>query len=253
MKALPTLFSATALALAGIAAPASAHDVASGPVIGAASTLLTVSAEGRSTRTPNLATFSAGVTTQAKTASEALTANSADMNRVMAALKRAGIADRDIQTSNLSLNPIYQPQRPMPDGTYQPAEPTIIGYQVTNMLNIRQRDIAQSGRVIDTLVAAGINQINGPSFEVDKPDEALDEARVDAMKKARARADLYAKAAGLKVARILTITEGGGYYPQPPVIYAKSARADMASAPTPVSPGEMAMNANVSVAFELTP
>lgn len=254
MKALPFLSSAAALALAAIAAPASAHDVSSGPVIAPGNTLLTLSADGKSTRTPDLARFSAGVTSQGKTAGEALAANSADMNKVIAALKRAGIADRDIQTSNLSLNPIYQPQRPMPDGTYEPAEPRIIGYQVSNTVNVCQRDIAQFGRVIDTLVSAGANQVNGPSFEMDKPDEALDEARTEAMTKARKRAELYAKAAGLKVSRILTISESGGYYPQPPVMYAKAAMADMAqSAPTPVAPGEVSMNANVTVAFELTP
>jgi uncharacterized protein YggE len=253
MKALPFLSSA-ALALAAMAVPAHAHDVSSGPVIAPGNTLLTLSADGKSTRTPDLARFNAGVTSQGKTAAEALAANSASMNKVIAALKRAGIADRDIQTSNLNLNPIYQPQRPMPDGTYYPVEPTIIGYQVNNTVNVCQRDIAAFGKVIDTLVGAGANQVNGPSFEMEKPDEALDEARTEAMKKARARADLYARAAGLKVARILTISESGGYYPQPPVMYAKAAMADMAAAaPTPVAPGEVSMNANVTVAFELAP
>ena len=251
MKVLPALFSATALSLAAV--PASAHDVSSGPILGAGSTLLSVSAEGRTTRTPDLATFNAGVTSQGKTAAEALAANSADMNRVIAALKRAGIADRDVQTSNLNLNPIYQPQRPLPDGTYQPVEPKIIGYQVSNTVNVRQRDIASFGKVIDTLVSAGANQVNGPSFEMDKPDEALDEARMEAMKMARARAELYARAAGLKVVRILTISESGGYYPpQPRVMYAKAAM-DSAAAPTPVAPGEVSLNANVSVTFELAP
>ena len=244
-----------ALALAALAAPLAvqAHELSSGPVVAAGNTLLTLSAEGRSNRTPDLAVFSAGVTSQGKTASEALSANSADMNKVIAALKRAGIADRDIQTSNLSLNPIYQPQRPMPDGTVEPAQPKIIGYQVYNTVNVRQRNLAQFGRVLDTLVAAGANQINGPSFQMDDPDAATDEARIQAMKKARARANLYASAAGLKVVRILAISESGGYAPQPPVLYARTTMADGMEKSTPVAAGEVSLTSTVTVLFELAP
>ena len=215
-------------------------------------TLLTVSADGRSVRTPDLAVFTAGVTSQAKTAGAALTANAADMNRVVAALKRAGIADRDIQTSNLSLNPVYaQPVR-LPDGNYEQGEQKIVGYNVNNTVTVRQRKLSEFGRVIDTLVEAGANQVNGPSFQMDEPDAATDEARLAAMKKARARADLYAKAAGLRVGRILSISETGGYNPGPPVLFARMA-ADSAPAPSPVAAGEIQLNANVTVLFELTP
>ncbi len=248
-----------ALALAALVAPlaaplaAQAHELSSGPVVAAGNTLLTLSAEGRSNRTPDLAVFSAGVTSQGKTAGEALSANSADMNKVITALKRAGIADRDIQTSNLSLNPIYQPQRPMPDGTVEPAQPKIIGYQVYNTVNVRQRNLAQFGRVLDTLVAAGANQINGPNFQMDDPDAATDEARTQAMKKARARANLYASAAGLKVVRILAISESGGYVPQPQVMYSRAAMADGMEKSTPVAAGEVSLISTVTVLFELTP
>ncbi len=244
-----------AIALATLAMPfaAQAHDVSSGPVVAAGNTLLTLSAEGRSTRTPDLAVFSAGVTNQGKTAGEALAANSADMNRVIAALKKAGIENRDIQTSNLNLNPIYEQQRQLPNGTIEPAQPRIIGYQVNNTVNIRQRNLAQFGRVLDTLVAAGANQVNGPSFQMDDADAATDEARTQAMKKARTRAELYARAAGLKVVRILTISESGGYAPQPQVMYARAAMADAGAAPTPVAAGEVSLTSTVTVLFELAP
>ncbi len=244
-----------ALALAALAIPfaAQAHDGSSGPVVAAGNTLLSLSAEGRSNKTPDLAVFNAGVTSQGKTASEALAANSADMNKVVAALKKAGIADRDIQTSNLNLNPVYEQQRQMPNGAIEPAQPKIIGYQVNNTVNVRQRNLAQFGRVLDTLVTAGANQINGPSFQMDDADAATDEARTEAMKKARARATLYAKAAGLKVVRILTISESGGYAPQPQVMYARAAMADMSAAPTPVAAGEVSMTSSVTVLFELAP
>lgn len=253
MKFLPVALS-LALAASVLPMTAHAHDASSGPTIAAGNTLLTLSAEGRVNRPPDLAVFNAGVTTQGKTANEAMTANAAEMNKVIAALKKAGIADKDIQTSNLNLSPVYAPQRQLPDGRIEPAQPTIIGYQVNNTVNVRQRNLAQFGRVLDTLVAAGANQVNGPNFELDNPDVAMDEARTAAMKKARSRAELYAKAAGLRVVRILTISEGGGYSPQPPVLFAKAAMAEMAdAAPTPVSAGEVGMQANVTVMFELAP
>lgn len=247
-----SLIPALALSLA-LPGAAMAHDVSSGPVVAPGNTLLTLSAEGRSTRVPDMGIFTAGVTGSGKTAGEALAANSAQMNRVIQALKRAGIADRDIQTSNLSLNPVYADMSRQPVDPLEQQVPRIIGYQVSNQVTVRQRDLAAFGKVIDTLVSAGANQVNGPSFQMDDPDAALDEARAEAMKKARERASLYARAAGLKVLRVLSISEGGGYVPQPPVLYARAAMADMAAAPTPVSAGEVSMNVSVTVLFELAP
>jgi hypothetical protein len=173
------------------------------------------------------------------------------MNKVIAALKQAGIADKDIQTSNLSLNPVYAQPVIGPNGQMDQQEPRIIGYQVNNQVTVRQRKLAEFGKVLDTLVAAGANQINGPSFELDNAEAALDQARAEAMAKARQRAELYASAAGLKVKRVISITEGGGYSPPMPVIYAKAAMAD--SAATPVAAGEVGLTATVSVQFELAP
>lgn len=247
-----SLLAALALSAAAIPAAASAHDVSSGPVVAPGSTVLSISAEGRTNRAPDLATFSAGVSSSGKTAGEALAKNSADMARVIAALKRAGIADKDIQTSNLSLNPVYADMSRQPVSPLEQVVPPIIGYQVNNTVNVRQRKLEDFGKVIDTLVTAGANQVNGPNFQVDDQDAALDEARTAAMKKARDRASLYARAAGLRVVRILTISESGGYAPQPPIMYARAAMADMASAP-PVAAGEVSLTMNVSVTFELAP
>lgn len=244
------------LAMASMALPATAaaaHETSSVPIVAPGNTLLNVSADGRSSRAPDMAVFNAGVTTHGKTAGEALSANSASMNRAIASLKASGVAEKDIQTSNLAINPVYAPQQTRPDGTIDPPEPRIIGYQATNTVTVRQRNLAQFGKVIDTLVAAGANQVNGPSFMMDDPDAALDEARTQAMSKARARADLYARAAGLKVVRILSISEGGGYSPPMPVMYARASGAGMAAEPTPIAAGEVAMNASLSVLFELAP
>ena len=197
MKRLNLLaaFAAATIMIPGVAM---AHDVSSGPVVAPGNTVLTISAQGQSFSKPDLGVFSAGVTGSGKTAGEALAANSRKMNLVIAALKRAGIADKDIQTSNLNLNPVYA------DMSHQsrvdPLEqqvPPIIGYRVSNMVTAKQRKLEQFGQVIDALVAAGANEVSGPSFQMEDHDAALDEARVDAMKKARMRADLYAKAAGI--------------------------------------------------------
>ena len=249
LAALPLV----ALAGAGLAQSAHAQAVSSGPVVAAGNTLLNISAEGKSARTPDLAVFNAGVTTQGKTAGEALTENAQRMTAVIAALKKAGIAERDIQTSNLSVNPVYGQPKRLPDGSFEQQDPVIIGYQATNQVSVRQRKLDQYGKVIDTLVSAGANQVNGPSFQIDSPDGALDEARLEAMKKARARADLYARAAGLRVVRVLSISENGGWAPpQPPVMFARAEKAMVQSA-SPVAAGELEMTVTVNVSYELAP
>ncbi|MCW1384459.1 SIMPL domain-containing protein [Novosphingobium sp. KCTC 2891] len=253
MKRLILASALAALPLAALPFTAHAQQASSGPVVAAGNAMLTVSADGRSTRAPDLAVFNGGVTTQAKTASAALTENAAKMNAVIVALKKAGIADRDIQTSNLSVNPVYGQPRRLPDGSVE-NEPVIIGYQATNQVQVRQRKLDQYGKVIDTLVTSGANQVNGPSFQLDDSDAAMDEARVEAMKKVRARADLYARAAGLRVVRVLTISESGGWSPQP-VMFARAEKMMDAAppAPSPVAAGELEIRANVTVTYELAP
>ena len=246
MKALKFALAPLVLALS-LPGVALAH--ADQPTIAAANTLLTLTAEGRSARVPDMAVFSAGVTSQGKTAGEAMSANAADMNRVIAALKKAGIADKDVQTSSINLNPIYGQPVVGPNGQVV-QEPRIVGYQANNSVTVRSRDIKGFGKVLDALVGAGANQISGPAFQLSDPTAANDEARVMAIKAARTRADLYAKAAGLRVVRIVSITEGGGYSPPQPM-YAKAMMADAGS--TPVSAGEVEAAVSVTVQFELAP
>lgn len=244
------LLAAACAALAPLAA--NAQTMSTGPVVAAGNTLLSISAEGKSARMPDLAVFTAGVTTQGKTAGEALTENAQRMTAVIAALKKAGIAERDIQTSNLSVNPVYGQPKRLPDGSYEQQDPVIIGYQAANQVSVRQRKLDQYGKVIDTLVAAGANQVNGPAFQIDNPGTAMDEARIEAMQKAKARAELYAKAAGLRVVRILSISENGGWAPppQPPMLFARADKA-MAQSATPVAAGELEMTVTVNVSYEL--
>ncbi|MBS0482465.1 MAG: SIMPL domain-containing protein [Proteobacteria bacterium] len=250
MKTVKTLIAAGAIAFAGLASGNAMAQTQLAPAIAAGSTLLSISADGKSTRAPDLAVFSSGVTTQGKTAGEAMRNNAAAMTRVFAALKQAGIADKDVQTSTINLNPIYGQQVPDSSGQVM-REPRIVGYQANNTVTVRQRDLKTLGPVIDALVSAGANNVNGPTFQIDAADAAMDEARTAAVAKARARAQLYAKAAGLRVVRIVSISESGGYSPPVPMMYAKAAMAD--SAATPVAPGQVETSVDVAVQFELAP
>ena len=237
------LATAAVITLSSIAvSPALAQAVPAAPAIIPDGTMLDVTATGKTTRVPDLATIRAGVVTQAPTAGQALGDNAQRMAGVLAALKKAGIEARDVATANVSLQPQYRYEDNKP--------PVITGYQATNSVSIRFRDIAKSGPILDTLVAQGANQIEGPSLSLDQPDAALDEARVDAVKRARARAELYAKAAGLSVVRILTISEGGEIAGRPPPmpVY-RMAAAKVAD--TVVMPGESDVTATITVRFLL--
>lgn len=230
------------LALGSIALPAAAQSVPT-PILPDA-TVLEVSATGRVTRVPDVASLRAGVVTQAPTAAAALSENAQRMERVVAALRSAGIATRDIATSNVGLSPQYRYADNQP--------PAITGYQASNTVSVKFRDIAKSGAALDALVKAGANQIDGPQMSIDQPDAALDAARADAVKQARARAELYAQAAGMRVERIVSISEEGenrGDSPRPPVMYARNAMA--AEASTPVLAGETEVSATVAVRFLL--
>lgn len=204
-------------------------------------TLLNVSAQAEATRVPDIATLSAGVVTQAADGNAAMRQNAEQMTRVLAAIKAAGIAERDVQTSGINLSPQYR---------YADNEaPKITGYQASNTVSLKVRDIAKLGKVLDALAAQGANQIHGPSFEIDQPEPVYDEARLAALKKAQARAETYAKSLGVRVRRIVSISEssGGGFRPMPVMAMAKMDRAES----TPVSPGETTVSVNLEVVFEL--
>lgn len=233
------------LALLGAVPGAAAAQTATTvePMVPAQGTILDVSAEGRTTRVPDLATVRAGVVSQGDTAAAALADNATRMARVLAAVKRAGIAARDVATASVQLSPQYR----YADG--QP--PAITGYQASNTVSIRFRDVAKAGPVLDALVAQGANQIDGPSLSIDQPDAALDEARGDAVKRARARAALYAAAAGLRVVRVISIAEAGEDAGNPGPQPMFMARAKAADASTQIAAGEKQVSVTLSVRFLL--
>ncbi len=233
---------ALAAVLAALPLPAAAQ-VAAQPAVMIDGTILDVSATGRTSRVPDVATIRAGVVTQGATAAAALAENARRMDGVLSALKAAGVAPRDIQTATISLQPQYRYAENQP--------PVVTGYQATNSVAVRFREIARSGTILDTLVRQGANQIEGPNLSIDKPAVAEDEARVDAVAKARARAELYARAAGMRVTRIVSISETGGYQPSPPMpMMVKSMRGGE-SADSTIAAGEQDVTVGVTVRFLL--
>ncbi len=234
----------TALALAVAALPAVAQAQPAQSIAQTiAGTRLDISATGEVTRVPDVAVISTGVVTRSTTASGAIQDAANRMERVRAALKRAGVEDRDIQTSALNLNPEYRYENNQP--------PQLVAYSATNQLTVRFRDIRNSGRILDALVSEGANQINGPTLVIDKPEAALDEARARAVVSGRARAELYARSLGMRVVRVVSVSESGGSYPVPPPM-PMYARAEMAqAADTKIDPGVQKLQVNLAMVFEL--
>jgi len=237
------LLLASALAMSSTTMTACAQTATPAYAVPSDGTLLSVSAQAQAKRVPDVATMSTGVVTQAADANTAMRQNAEQMAKVVAQIKASGVAEKDIQTSGISIGPQYRYAENQP--------PTITGYQASNTVNLKVRDISKLGKVLDALVAQGANQVNGPTFEVDEPEEAYDEARRAALDKAKARAEMYAKSMDLRVRRIVSISEGGGFQPPMPMPMMAMARMEKAQADTSVSPGETTLSASLDVVFEL--
>lgn len=198
---------------------------------------------------PDTAFVTSGVTSQGATARAALDANTADMAALIATLKAAGIEARDIQTSGFSVSPnyVYSDAR---DANGYSLPPMINGYVVSNSVSVRVRDLGKLGMVLDQAVTVGANTINGVAFSVADPAALLIEARKAAFADARAKADLYAGEAGVRLGRIRGIGETQGYGSPQPYMMKADAATSMA-APVPVEAGELTYAINVSVIWEL--
>lgn len=203
---------------------------------------LTLTASADVARAPDQVRLTAGVLSTAATAAEAMATNAARMTAVLAALKAAGIAGKDVQTTGLSLSPQYR---------YQPEQaPILTGYQARNAISIRTTKLADAGRLVDAAIKAGANEVQGPEFGLVNADSALDEARTAAVARGRARAELYARAAGLRVKRITSINEGSAGPDPGPRPMLRAAMAESADAP-PVQPGEISLSVQLTMSFEL--
>lgn len=237
----------TALPLTSLAAPAVAqartgaspmqmHAMAQQPV-------LNLSAYGEVRVAPDQATINFGVATESPTAQEAMARNAEQMTRVVAALRRAGVAERDIQTSGLNLSAQYDYQQNEP--------PKLRGYQASNRVTVLINDLTRVGATADAVVAAGVNQIDGISFGLKDSRTAEDQARLLAVRALQDKARLYAQALGVDLGPVRSLTENGGYTPEPRPI-AMYARAAMDSAvSTPVAAGELTVRIDISGIYDI--
>jgi len=195
---------------------------------------------GTAAARPDTAEVSAGVVTQAPTAGQALTQNSVALDRVLKAVTALGIADRDVQTATINVTPMRR------QGRQEPQPPEIVGYEVSNQVRIKVRDLSILGRVLDALVGQGANVLGGISFSVADPAPILDQARMRAMADARRRADVYAQAAGVKVGPVLSIREAAPGIPR----FAEMSRT-LALSAVPVAPGQQEFQASVTVTYAI--
>ena len=205
---------------------------------------VTVSATGTVSAEPDEAAIATGVTTEAKTARDAVSNNTLAMKKVIAELlKGQAIEAKDVQTTQFNVEPVYvYPQEGKP--------PVITGYRVNNMLSVRVRKLDKLGEVLDQLVTVGANQMNGISFDVSKAETLKDEARKQAMANALRRAKLFAAASGAEVGEIMQISEDvSGFTPQPMMFgRAKNMAADAA---VPVERGSQQLEARVTATWKL--
>jgi uncharacterized protein YggE len=197
-------------------------------------TIVSISGTGSAPQTVRLITIAAGVSTRAKTASAAMRENADLMAEVRAKLRRFGIADKDIRSVGLTLSPYDEPDHRR------------AGFDARHMLAVTFRDVEQSGHVLDTLVDAGATDIRGPAFSWEPGEQALDQARAAAVRDADRRADFFARALGMKIKRVVSMRDNGGYASGRPEAAAYAPRAG-----TEISPGEDVVRASVGGEYEL--
>ena len=201
---------------------------------------ITVQGAAEADAVPDLATVTAGVDTRAETAAAALAANSETMTAILAAIEAAGVEPRDVQTSQLSLSPVYEPFRDDAEGP-----PAVVAYEASNLVTVRVRAVDELGAVIDALAEAGANRLQGVSFDVSEPRPHLDAARERAVADARARAELYAGAAGVTLGPVVSIRET---VEMPGAVMM---RAEAADAAVPIAAGTVTLSAQVEVVYAI--
>jgi len=188
-----------------------------------------------------MAEVQVGVVTQAASAEDALKANNEAMERLMGALTARSIAEKDVQTSGFSIVPQYKYE---PQGRH---DPKIVGYQVSNQVHVRVRQLAALGPLLDAVVGKGANQVGGIHFAVAEPAPYLDDARRKAVADARRKAELYAGAAGVELGRVLLLDEA----PHGPRPVGAQPMARAAGPAVPVAAGELEFHAGVTITYAL--
>lgn len=202
---------------------------------------IVVTGQGSLTATPDMATISVGVTREADTAGAALETTSITTGEVLTLLSEMGIEPEDMQTSALSLSPVWR------NTSNSPSQPEIAGYRADNTIRITVRSLPDLGVILDDIVASGANQFNGLSFGVSNPGPLEDDARAAAVVAAKRKAQLYADAAGVSLGALLSISEAGAVAPGPVMMEQMAVRA----APVPVAPGALEIRAEVTLVYAI--
>ncbi len=211
------------------------------PVAGAAAEI-TVVGEGRVMAVPDIATLRLGVRERAETAEAALEAAAQAMAGIMAQLREAGVGEAEMQTSDLSLHPLWRSGEDRDTMTLE-------GFEAGSALRVRMQDTAAIGEVLGAAVAAGANRFEGLQFGLSDPDALADEARRLAVQDALRKGALHAEAAGLTLGPVQSITEEGASLPRPQMMRSMDAAADA----MPIAAGEMTVSARVTVVFAPAP
>ncbi|QFT77393.1 SIMPL domain-containing protein [Erythrobacter sp. THAF29] len=230
---------ATAITLSPTALHAATVEIETeGPVI-ELSIFETIKAE------PDIATIGAGVTTEARTAVEAMQMNATQMRKVIDRLKSLGIDEKDIQTSGINLNARYDYNR-------TDNRPVFRGYQVSNRVSVILRDIEEVGRTLDELVAAGATDLSGPNFSIEDDASAKDTARKRAIERGQARAQDYASMLGYDSVRVLEISEAvTGRGPMPQMAARDVAEQSIVLTASPVQPGQVSTGVQIRITYEM--
>ncbi len=208
---------------------------------------ISVSATGTMAVVPDMATVRLGVVREAKTARQALDANSQAMTAVLASMKDAGVEDKDLQTSSFNIQPRYIYPRPQKSGEQK--QPTIVGYMVSNALTIRVRDLSRLGTILDEAVTLGVNSDGNISFASSTPEVVLEQARKKAVTQAVAKAKTLTEAANVGLGRILSINENGARAPRPRALQRTAAFKEDAA--VPIASGESSYSITVNMTWEL--
>jgi uncharacterized protein YggE len=231
-----TAMLAIAVAMAALTTPPAAAQTPAKPPA-----TISVSGEGTVSTPPDLAEIDGGVTAEAKTAREATDAVNKAMAEVIRALKSAGVAEKDIHTTRISLYPQSAPAR-----AGQPVQ--ILGYRATNHVRVSVRELAKAPAMLDVMLGAGANEIGSINFLIAEPSKLIDRARAEAVSDARRKAEIYAKAAGVTLGAPLAINEEGA---APPPVRMQRMALGAPAAPTPVEPGELTLRTSISITYEI--
>jgi uncharacterized protein YggE len=206
--------------------------------------MISLVGHGEVRASPDIAVVTLGVLSSAPTAREALDTNTKAMNDLMAALKAANIEPKDIMTSNFNVSPRYD------YGQNNGQPPKVTGYDVSNNVTVTLRKIDGIGDLLDKAVSSGSNQVNGISFGIANPQSAMDRARKEAVNDAKRKAELYAAAASVTLGNVLSLSEGGGYQPQPMEMRVNM-KMSADAGPVPIAQGEQVVAVDVNITWEI--